>query len=46
MDDGTEAEMGPSEASITPPGHDARVVGEEPVVFLDFGGAATYAKPQ
>ncbi len=46
MDDGTEVEMGPGEASITPAGHDAWVVGDEPVVFLDFAGAATYAKPQ
>ena len=46
MDDGTEVEMGPGEASITPPGHDAWVVGDEPVVFLDFAGAATYAKPR
>ena len=46
MDDGTEVEMGPGEASITPPGHDAWVVGNEPVVFLDFAGAATYAKPR
>ena len=45
MDDGTEVEMGPGEASITPAGHDAWVVGDEPVIFLDFAGAATYAKP-
>lgn len=46
MDDGTEVEMGPGEASITPAGHDAWVVGDEPVIFLDFAGAATYAKPR
>ena len=46
MDDGTEVEMGPGEASITPAGHDAWVVGDEPVVFLDFAGAQTYAKPR
>ena len=46
MDDGTEVEMGPGEASITPAGHDAWVVGDEPVVFLDSAGAASYAKPQ
>lgn len=45
MDDGSEVEMGPGDASITPAGHDAWVVGDEPVVFLDFAGAATYAKP-
>ena len=46
MDDGTEVERGAGEASITPAGHDAWVVGDEPVVFLDFAGATTYAKPQ
>ena len=29
MDAGTEVEMGPAEASVTPPGHDAWVVGNE-----------------
>ena len=46
MNDGTEVEMGPGEASVTLPGHDAWVAGDEPVVFLDFAGAATYAKPR
>jgi len=44
MQDGTEAEMGPGDATFTPAGHDAWVVGNEPVVLLDFKGAATYAK--
>src|SRR3954447_4501430 len=27
-----------------PPGHDAHVVGDEPVVVVEFQGAATYAR--
>jgi 3',5'-cyclic AMP phosphodiesterase CpdA len=45
MEDGSEFESGPGDVSITPGGHDAWVVGNEPVVFIDFGGAANYAKP-
>ena len=45
MENGTEFESGPGDVSITPPGHDAWVLGDEPVVFIDFGGAANYAKP-
>ncbi|MFI7418487.1 cupin domain-containing protein [Nonomuraea sp. NPDC049684] len=45
MDDGTEAEAGPGEVFVCPPGHDAWVVGDEQVVLYDFaGGAAGYAK--
>ncbi|NUP03949.1 MAG: cupin domain-containing protein [Nonomuraea sp.] len=45
MDDGTEAEAGPGEVFVCPPGHDAWVVGDERVVLYDFaGGAAEYAK--
>ena len=45
MDDGQEAEFGPGEVFIAPPGHDGWVVGDEPCVALDFsGGAAIYAK--
>lgn len=43
--DGTEAEMGPGEAANIPPGHDAWVVGDEPVVMIDFGAVASYGKP-
>ena len=42
--DGTEEEQGPGDAVFTPAGHDAWVVGDEPVVMIDFKGAATYAK--
>ncbi len=45
-DDGTEAEVEPGVMYHVTPGHDAWVVGNEPVVTLDFAPtAATYAKP-
>ena len=44
MDDGTEFEVGPGEISSLPPGHDAWVVGDEPVVVIDWHGATNYAK--
>jgi hypothetical protein len=44
MDDGSEEEFGPGDVSLLPPGHDAWVVGNEPVVVIDTGGLASYAK--
>ena len=44
MDDGTEEEFGPSDALVVPPGHNAWVVGNEPVVAVDFTGSKDYAK--
>lgn len=44
MDDGTEAEYGPGDIGVVPPGHDAWVVGDEPVVALDITGVVNYAK--
>ena len=44
MDDGEEVELGPGDASIVPPGHDAWVIGSEPVVLIDVTGMSTYAK--
>jgi hypothetical protein len=44
MDDGTEAEFGPGDVSLLPPGHDAWVVGNEPVVVIDISGMVNYAK--
>ena len=35
MDDGTEAEFGPGDISLLPPGHDAWVVGNEPAVIIE-----------
>jgi len=44
MDDGTAQDFGPSEVSYLPPGHDAWVIGNEPVVVLDISGMKDYAK--
>ena len=44
MDDGTEFVAGPGDLTSLPSGHDAWVVGEEPVVAVDFYGASDYAK--
>ncbi len=44
MADGTEAESGPNEVADIPPGHDAWVIGDEPVVMIDFGGISSYGK--
>lgn len=38
MDDGTELECRPGDVSLIPAGHDAWVVGDEPVVIVDFYG--------
>jgi len=38
-------EFGPGEVSLLPPGHDAWVVGNQPVVVIDISGMANYAKP-
>ncbi len=46
MDDGSEEEFGPGEVSLLPPGHDAWVVGNEPVVIVDITGMGEYAKPK
>lgn len=45
MDDGTQKDIGPGEVCSIPSGHDAWVVGNEPVVFIDITGMANYAKP-
>ena len=44
MDDGTERELKAGDVSLLPSGHDAWVVGNEPVVVVDFQGMADYAK--
>jgi EutQ-like cupin domain len=43
MDDGSEMDFGPGDVSLLPPGHDAWVVGDEPVV--DIQGMTHYAEP-
>jgi hypothetical protein len=45
MDDGSEQEFGPGEVSELPPGHDAWVAGNDPVVVIDITGMGNYAKP-
>mgnify|MGYP000058512131 CR=1 FL=1 len=44
MDDGTEKDLKPGDVSLLPTGHDAWVVGDEPVVVVDFQGMIDYAK--
>jgi hypothetical protein len=44
MDDGTEIVAGPGDVTSLPSGHDAWVVGHEPVVVVDWFGASHYAK--
>jgi hypothetical protein len=47
MEDGTEEEgFGPGDAYVIPPGHDAWVVGDEPVVSVDMSSVTVerYAK--
>jgi hypothetical protein len=48
QDDGSESEIGPGEAYIIDPGHDAWVVGDEPFVGYEFESrtAETYAVPR
>jgi hypothetical protein len=43
MDDGQELDCGPGDVSLLPSGHDAWVVGDEPVVVVDFQGMVEYA---
>jgi hypothetical protein len=43
MDDGTELVAGPGDVTSLPSGHDAWVVGDEPVVVVDWFGASSYA---
>ena len=44
MDDGKEIECKAGDVSFLPEGHDAWVVGNEPVVVVDFQGMVEYAK--
>lgn len=43
MDDGAEFDCRPGDVSLLPSGHDAWVVGDEPVVVVDFQGMLDYA---
>ncbi len=42
--DGSDGDAGPGDAYVIEPGHDAWVVGDEPVVAFEFESAETYAK--
>lgn len=42
MADGTELDLGPGEVAVLPPGHDAWVTGDEPVVAIDWAGASRW----
>jgi hypothetical protein len=44
LDDGTEEELGPGDVAMIPSGHKTWVVGNEPVVGIDFTGLKEYAK--
>ncbi len=44
MDDGTEFDASPGDVTSLPSGHDAWVIGDEPVVIVDWQGAMHYAK--
>jgi hypothetical protein len=44
MDDGTELIARAGDLTSLPSGHDAWVIGDEPVVVVDFFGASNYAK--
>jgi hypothetical protein len=43
-EDGTTGEATAGDVYRIAPGHDAWVVGDEPVVLVEFQGAANYAK--
>jgi len=44
MADGTEFDAVPGDVTALPSGHDAWVVGSEPVVVVDWYGASNYAR--
>jgi quercetin dioxygenase-like cupin family protein len=44
MADGSEFDLKAGDVSLLPSGHDAWVVGKEPVVLIDWHGAVGYAK--
>jgi hypothetical protein len=46
MDDGNEFIATPGDVTSLPQGHDAWVIGDDPVVVVDWYGASNYAKTQ
>jgi class 3 adenylate cyclase len=45
LDDGTELEAGPLDLIDVPPGHDAWVVGNEPLEMISWSGGKTWLAP-
>jgi hypothetical protein len=45
LDDGRAAEIGPGDAFVCPPGHDAWTLGNETCVLVDVLGMSGYARP-
>ncbi len=44
-DDGARRLVGPGDVYNVPPGHNARVVGDEPAVAIEFAGVRGFGKP-
>jgi hypothetical protein len=44
MDDGSELVAEPGDVTSLPSGHDAWVLGDEPVIAVDWFGASNYAR--
>jgi hypothetical protein len=44
MEDGSTRDIGPNDAYIIPPGHDAWILGDEPCVVIEFADMTHYAK--
>lgn len=44
LNDGTKDTFNAGDSFNIPPGHDGKVVGNNPVVYLEFISAAEYAK--
>ena len=45
MDDGSELDLAPGDAHVVSAGHDAWVVGDEPLIVIDVVGVETFGKP-
>jgi len=45
MADGTEFEVRAGDVNVLPPGHDGWVIGDEPAVVIDWGGAHVWGRP-
>ncbi len=45
LDDGTQATISAGDSYTIPPGHNARVVGDEPFVGIEFASAEAYGVP-